>query len=216
MLRRTQVASFGVGAVNTAYLQTSGMPKLHSYWRLFLFRATDEKTRAGRVEIMRVLGIDPGLRNMGWGVIKVDGSRLSHVGNGVCQSQGNNLSERLLSLHAQLTEIVTRFAPDTTAVEQTFVNKDGAGTLKLGQARGIAMLVPAQFGLSVGEYAPNKVKKTVVGVGHADKAQIAHMVRVQLPGVDLAGPDAADALAIAICHAHHARSAGVLARGAVA
>ncbi len=161
---------------------------------------------------MRVLGLDPGLRNLGWGLIEVSGSRLSHVANGVCRSEGTDLAQRLLSLHQQLTDIFARLAPDTAAVEQTFVNKDGAGTLKLGQARGIAMLVPAQFGLEVGEYAPNTVKKTVVGVGHAAKEQIAHMVKVQMPGVELAGPDAADALAVAICHAHHARSAQVLKR----
>ncbi len=159
---------------------------------------------------MRVLGIDPGLRNMGWGVIDVDGSRLSHVANGVCKSDGDDLSERLLSLFNQLTEVLGRFAPDCAAVEQTFVNKDGAGTLKLGQARGIAMLVPARAGLSIGEYAPNTVKKAVVGVGHADKRQIDHMVRLQLPGVEIFGADAADALAIAICHSHHAQSAGRL------
>ena len=161
---------------------------------------------------MRVLGIDPGLRNLGWGVIEVDGSRLSHVANGICHSTGTDLGARLLSLYQQLTDIVHRYAPDAAAVEQTFVNKDGAGTLKLGQARGIALLVPAQYGLSVGEYAPNSVKKTVVGVGHAAKEQVAHMVAVQLPGVVLAGPDAADALAVAICHAHHLQSAGQLAR----
>jgi crossover junction endodeoxyribonuclease RuvC len=104
---------------------------------------------------------------------------------------------------------MVRYAPHTAAVEQTFVNKDGAGTLKLGQARGIAMLVPAQGGLTVGEYAPNKVKKTVVGVGHADKGQVAHMVKLQLPGVELAGPDATDALAIAICHAHYGGASGL-------
>lgn len=161
---------------------------------------------------MRVLGIDPGLRNMGWGVIEVAGSRLSHVANGICRSQGDDLGSRLLSLHQQLTEVLALYRPDAAAVEQTFVNKDGAGTLKLGQARGIAMLVPAQAGLVVGEYAPNAVKKAVVGVGHADKAQIAHMVKVQLPGVELAGPDAADALAIAICHSLHVQSASSLAR----
>ncbi len=161
---------------------------------------------------MRVLGIDPGLRNLGWGVIDVNGSRLVHVDNGVCKSRGDDLAARLLSLHEQLSAIFVRLKPDTAAVEQTFVNKDGAGTLKLGQARGIAMLVPAQFGLSIGEYAPNSVKKTVVGVGHADKAQVAHMVKVQLPGADLSGPDAADALAIAICHAHHARSVAAMAQ----
>ncbi|NCQ25565.1 MAG: crossover junction endodeoxyribonuclease RuvC [Rhodobacteraceae bacterium CG17_big_fil_post_rev_8_21_14_2_50_63_15] len=160
---------------------------------------------------MRVLGIDPGLRNLGWGVIDADGNRLSHVANGICHSNGADLAARLLSLYQQLTDIVARYAPETAAVEQTFVNKDGAGTLKLGQARGIALLVPAQYGIDVGEYSPNTVKKTVVGVGHAAKEQVAHMVKVQLPGVILAGPDAADALAIAICHAHHARSADLLA-----
>ncbi|WP_111735411.1 crossover junction endodeoxyribonuclease RuvC [Roseovarius amoyensis] len=159
---------------------------------------------------MRVVGIDPGLRNLGWGVIDAEGSRLAHIANGICHSEGDDLAVRLLSLHRQLSEIIAHHAPDTAAVEQTFVNKDGAGTLKLGQARGIAMLVPAQFGLMVGEYAPNTVKKTVVGVGHAQKGQVAHMVRMQLPGVEIVGPDAADALAIAICHAHHARTPAML------
>lgn len=159
---------------------------------------------------MRVLGIDPGLRNMGWGVVDTSGSRLAHVANGVCHSEGADLAMRLLSLHDQLSAIVAELAPDAAAVEQTFVNKDGAGTLKLGQARGIAMLVPAQAGMPVGEYAPNAVKKAVVGVGHADKRQIEHMVKLQLPGVQIAGADAADALAIAICHAHHLQSAGTL------
>ncbi len=159
---------------------------------------------------MRILGIDPGLRNLGWGVITVDGSRLSHVANGVCHSEGADLAIRLLSLHQKLSAVLIQYAPDTAAVEKTFVNKDGAGTLKLGQARGIAMLVPAQAGIPVGEYAPNSVKKTVVGVGHADKRQVEHMVKMQLPGAVINGHDAADALAIAICHAHHARSAGVL------
>jgi crossover junction endodeoxyribonuclease RuvC len=122
-------------------------------------------------------------------------------------SQGCDLGSRLVSLYEQLCEVLTKYQPDTAAVEKTFVNKDGAGTLKLGQARGIAMLVPAKAGLLVGEYAPNTVKKTVVGVGHAEKGQVAHMVKMQLPGVVLAGPDAADALAVAICHAHHSRSA---------
>lgn len=153
--------------------------------------------------MIRVIGIDPGLRNLGWGVIDVSGSRIAHVANGICHSEGDDLGARLLSLHRQLTRVLTMWQPQAAAVEQTFVNKDGAGTLKLGQARGIAMLVPAQFGLTVGEYAPNKVKKTVVGVGHADKGQVAHMVKMQMPGIEIAGPDAADALAIAICHAHH-------------
>lgn len=152
---------------------------------------------------MRIIGIDPGLRNLGWGVIDVLGNKTTHVANGVCTSHGDDLAQRLLSLHEQLTLIFATYRPTGAAVEQTFVNKDGAGTLKLGQARGIAMLVPAQAGVSVGEYAPNKIKKTVVGVGHADKGQVAHMVKMQLPGIEIAGTDAADALAIAICHAHH-------------
>lgn len=160
---------------------------------------------------MRVLGIDPGLRNLGWGVIEADGARLRHVANGVCHSEGSDLALRLLSLYRQLTEIVARHAPGCAAVEQTFVNKDGAATLKLGQARAIALLVPAQAGLAIGEYAPNTVKKTIVGVGHAQKGQVLHMVRLQLPGAEIASPDAADALAIAICHAHHGGAAGGLA-----
>jgi len=160
---------------------------------------------------MRIIGIDPGLRNLGWGVIEARGSRLSHVANGVCHSSGADLAARLLSLYTQLSEVMARFAPDQAAVEQTFVNRDGAGTLKLGQARGIAMLVPAQAGLAVAEYAPNAVKKTVVGVGHAEKQQVAHMVRLQLPGALPESADAADALAIAICHAFHAQTAGRIA-----
>lgn len=166
---------------------------------------------------MRVLGIDPGLRNLGWGVIDVAGSRLAHVANGICHSAPakddtgeGDLALRLLSLFSQLTEVLRTYAPDAAAVEHTFVNKDAVATLKLGQARGIALLVPAQFGLTVGEYAPNAVKKTVVGVGHAAKVQVDHMVRIHLPGVTIAGPDAADALAVAICHAHHLQSAGRL------
>jgi len=159
---------------------------------------------------MRVIGIDPGLQRTGWGVVDVDGTRIRHVANGVCRSEGTELAARLCSLHVALTEVLRMYLPEAAAVEQTFVNKDAAGTLKLGQARGIALLVPAQAGLAVAEYAPNAVKKVVVGVGHADKAQVAHMVRMQLPGVALNGPDATDALAIALCHAHHARFRGRL------
>ena len=159
---------------------------------------------------MRVMGIDPGLRNMGWGIIDVLGARITHVANGICHSTGDDMANRLLSLHDQLTDVLARHSPDHAAVEQTFVNKDAVATLKLGQARAMALLVPAQAGLTVGEYAPNAVKKAVVGVGHAAKEQVVHMVRLQLPGVELAGVDAADALAIAICHAHHLQSAGRL------
>ena len=155
---------------------------------------------------MRVIGIDPGLRTLGWGVIDVAGARVSHVANGLCRSSGADLAARLLSLHSQLTAILAEHSPSHAAVEHTFVNRDGAGTLKLGQARAIALLVPAQAGLAIGEYAPNAVKKAVVGVGHAEKHQIAHMIGLQFPGVRLAGADAADALAIAVTHAHHLQS----------
>ncbi len=169
---------------------------------------------------MRVIGIDPGLRRTGWGVVDVGAGRIAHVANGVCLSEGEALSDRLLSLYHQLTDVLAAFAPQAAAVEQTFVNKDAAGTLKLGQARAIALLVPAQRGLAVAEYAPNAVKKVVVGVGHAQKAQVLHMVRLQLPGAEIGGPDAADALAVALCHAHHARFEGrlsaALARAGVA
>jgi crossover junction endodeoxyribonuclease RuvC len=163
---------------------------------------------------MRVIGIDPGLRNLGWGVIDMAGAKITHVANGICHSAGaegeGDLARRLASLHAQLTEVMRTYAPGAAAVEHTFVNKDAVATLKLGQARGIALLVPAQAGLVVGEYAPNAVKKTIVGVGHAAKEQVDHMIRIYLPGVQIAGPDAADALAVAICHAHHLQSAGRL------
>lgn len=160
----------------------------------------------------RVIGIDPGLRRTGWGIVDVVANRFRHVANGVCQSGSGDLAARLLSLHQQLTEVMTCWEPDVAAVEHTFVNKDAAGTLKLGQARGIALVVPAQFGLAVSEYAPNAVKKVVVGVGHADKAQVEHMVKMQLPGVAIANADAADALAIALCHGHHLGFEGRLDR----
>jgi len=156
---------------------------------------------------MRVLGIDPGLVRTGWGAVEMEGNRISHVGNGTCASAGEDLASRLLSLFEQLTDIVHVLRPDAAAVEQTFVNKDAAVTLKLGQARAVALLVPAKAGLAVGEYAPNAVKKAVVGVGHAQKQQVEHMVKMQLPKVESDGPDAADALAIALCHAHHMRAA---------
>ena len=152
---------------------------------------------------MRIIGIDPGLRVMGWGVIDMGGSRLHHVEIGQCRSKGDSLAARVLSLLQQLSDVMARLSPTAAAVEQTFVNRDGAATLKLGQARGIALLVPAAAGLVVGEYAPNHVKKSVVGVGHADKSQVQHMVKIQLEGATPVGADAADALAIAICPAHH-------------
>ncbi|MEO0819588.1 MAG: crossover junction endodeoxyribonuclease RuvC [Pseudomonadota bacterium] len=162
---------------------------------------------------MRVIGFDPGLQRTGWGVVDIAGSRLTHVANGVVSSGAGTLAERLCRLHAGLVAVLEAWSPETAAVEHTFVNKDAAGTLKLGQARAMALLAPAQAGIAVAEYAPNAVKKAVVGVGHADKRQIAHMVGLLLPGAKLGGPDAADALAIAICHAW---SAGAAARRSAA
>jgi crossover junction endodeoxyribonuclease RuvC len=162
---------------------------------------------------MRVIGFDPGLRATGWGVIEVRGGRLSHVSHGVCGSGEGTLAERLARLCDALEAVLAREAPDTAAVEQTFVNRDASATLKLGQARAISLLVPARAGLAVAEYAPNAVKKALVGVGHAEKAQVAHMVRRLLPGLGALPPDAADAIAVAICHGW---SAGAQARRAAA
>ena len=158
-------------------------------------------------EVIRILGIDPGLRRTGWGVIDVEGNRLMFVGCGSVETRESlPLAERLGVIHAGLTRVLSEFQPAEAAVEQTFVNKDGVATLKLGQARGVAMLAPAMQGLAVAEYAPNKVKKTVVGAGHADKNQIQVMLKILLPKADPASADAADALAIAITHAHHRQS----------
>lgn len=159
---------------------------------------------------MRILGIDPGLRRLGWGLIEVDGPKIRHRANGTLTSGTGELASRLLRLHEALTDIVMRHAPTHAAVEQTFVNRDPVGTLKLGQARAIALLVPAQAGLPIGEYAPNAVKKAVVGVGHAHKDQIGAMIRLHFPGVEPDSADAADALAIALCHAHHLQSSNRL------
>jgi crossover junction endodeoxyribonuclease RuvC len=153
---------------------------------------------------VRIIGIDPGLRNTGWGVIEADGTRLSYVADGSVHSDADApLASRLLQIHTQLAEILQRYAPDEAAIEETFVNKDARATLKLGQARGAAMLAPALAGISVAEYAPNVVKKSVVGAGHAEKDQVKHMVKVLLPRAELNTADSIDALAIAICHAHH-------------
>ena len=152
---------------------------------------------------MRLLGVDPGLRFTGWGVVDMDGNRLRHVANGVVKSGSGELAQRLVRLHHGLQDVISEHQPDSAAVEETFVNRDGQATLKLGQARGIALLVPALAGIPVAEYAANSVKKSVVGYGLADKNQIGHMIGVLLPGALVESPDAADALAIAICHAHH-------------
>ena len=156
---------------------------------------------------IRILGIDPGLRRTGWGVVDIKGSSLSFVAAGTISSDsGAALADRLMQLHEGLSAVNGAYLPDEAAVEATFVNRNAAATLKLGQARGIAMLVPAQAGLPVAEYAPNQVKKTVVGAGHGAKVQIRMMVSVLLPRATFDSDDAADALAVAICHAHHRQS----------
>lgn len=153
---------------------------------------------------MRIIGIDPGLQRTGWGVIDARDNRLSFVSEGtVTSTPKTELANRLMELYDGLLDVIETWAPEQAAVEETFVNKNPNSTLKLGQARGIALLVPARLGLVVGEYPPNLVKKTVVGAGHAAKEQIQMMVKTLLPGSGNAGPDAADALAVAICHAHH-------------
>lgn len=158
-------------------------------------------------ETIRIIGIDPGLRRTGWGIVEAGGNALRFVAAGTVRSdQAADLAVRLCQLHDGLAEAISDHRPEAAAVEATFVNKDASATLKLGQARGIAMLVPARAGLPVAEYAPNAVKKAVIGVGHGDKAQIHMMVKVLLPRARFDTHDAADALAIAICHAHHRQS----------
>ena len=153
---------------------------------------------------MKLLGLDPGLRRTGWGLIVAEDNRLAHLANGSVTTDGGlGLAERLLQIHDGLARVIERYRPDEAAVEETFVNRNPTSTLKLGQARGVVLLVAARAGLVVTEYPPNLVKKTVVGTGHAAKQQIQAMVGILLPGCAIAGADAADALAVAICHAHH-------------
>ena len=159
---------------------------------------------------MRVLGIDPGLERTGWGIIDHQGSRLSFVAAGIIRSKATeSMAVRLCRIDAELTKVLEMYKPDTSAVEETFVNSNSASSLKLGQARGVAILSPARFGLEVAEYAANTVKKSVVGAGHAAKDQIAMMIKVLLPTSGELSADAADALAVAICHAHHYKAHNV-------
>jgi crossover junction endodeoxyribonuclease RuvC len=155
-------------------------------------------------ETVRLLGLDPGLRAMGWGVIDVTGNRLAHVANGTITSDSKlSLAERLVQLEGGLVSVMMDHEPASAAVETAFVSKDAAAALKLGQARAISLLVPARAGLDVAEYAPNKIKKTVTGSGHADKQQIKMMVETLLARCKTTSEHAADALAVAICHAHY-------------
>ena len=157
------------------------------------------------------MGIDPGLRVLGWGVVECEGSRLRGITCGeLTPSPDLPMAERLLALHEGLVAVIQQMKPDEVAIEETFVNKNPQSTLKLGMARGVAFFTPARLGLKVFEYAPNEVKKAVVGKGHAQKGQIQSMIAYLLPGMQVSSPDAADALAVAICHAHYAQTATVI------
>lgn len=165
---------------------------------------------------IRIIGIDPGLRRTGWGVVESDGVRLSYVASGhITSTAGEDLAYRLRELFEGLSGVIANFKPEEAAVEETFVNDNARATLKLGQARGMAMLAPAVKGLRVAEYPPNLVKKTVVGAGHAEKQQIQAMIGFLLPKAKFESADEADALAIAICHANHRTSAALIAARAV-
>jgi crossover junction endodeoxyribonuclease RuvC len=158
--------------------------------------------------LLKLLGLDPGLGTTGWGVIQADGNRLSHIANGQLKTNASApLPERLADLARQLETLIGEYSPEGAAVEEVFVNKNPQSTLKLGQARGVVLMCAARAGIAVGEYAPRLVKKAVVGTGAAEKAQVHAMVSRLLPGAKIAGPDAADALAVAITHAHHLASA---------
>ncbi|WP_183265691.1 crossover junction endodeoxyribonuclease RuvC [Acidocella aromatica] len=165
--------------------------------------------------MMRLLGIDPGLRFTGWGVLEAEGNRLRHVADGVIATEStDDVPSRLKMLDDALAEILARYAPAEAAVEETYVNRNATATLKLGYARGVALLAPARAGIPVFEYGAKTVKMAVVGTGAADKDQVGQMVRRLLPGAAQKRADAADALAVAICHAHHRASLNVWKRPA--
>lgn len=164
---------------------------------------------------MRLMGLDPGLRVTGWGVVDAVDGRLSHVADGALATDADRpLAERLTQLAAGLSQVIAAYGPEEAAVEETFVNRNAVSTLKLGQARGVVLLIPAQAGIPVTEYLPNLVKKSVVGTGHAAKEQVQLMIRMLLPGAAISTADAADALAVAVCHAHHRQSAARMAAAA--
>jgi crossover junction endodeoxyribonuclease RuvC len=165
-----------------------------------------------RTQAIRIIGIDPGLRRTGWGVVDADGAHLAYIASGLITSDSeNDLAYRLRELYEGLCGVIANFAPQEAAVEETFVNKDARSTLKLGQARGMALLAPAQRGLRVAEYPPNVIKKTVTGTGHGEKRQVAAMIGFLLPKAKFESADEADALAIAICHASHRATARAIA-----
>lgn len=164
---------------------------------------------------MRLIGLDPGLRNTGWGVIETDGRALRHVADGTVHSDGDApIATRLVQLYDAVLDLIERWRPEEAAVEETFVNRNPESTLKLGLARGVVLLAPAKAGLPVAEYAPKRVKKSVVGTGSASKEQVQAMIATLLPGASIAGADAADALAVAVCHAHYVQARRAYGAGA--
>ena len=172
------------------------------------------RSEPGEGIVALLLGIDPGLRFTGWGLVAAEGNRLRHMGDGVIATDGEaSVPQRLRALHDALTALLQQHRPDEAAVEETYVNRNGSATLKLGYARGVALLAPALAGIPVAEYAAKSVKMAVVGTGGADKTQVAEMVRRLLPGARIKRADAADALAVAICHAHHRASGLRVAAG---
>lgn len=163
---------------------------------------------------MKILGIDPGLQKTGWGIILSEGNTLKLIAYGLIKPKiSDPLARRLAQIDQKLTKIIQDFKPQTVAVEETFVNRNPATSLKLGMARGVVMAVPARHNLDVFEYPANLVKKSIVGTGHADKTQIMMMIDMLLPGKNEMGADEADALAVAICHAHHAASYAQVSKG---
>ena len=163
--------------------------------------------------MLRIIGLDPGLRITGWGVIEIEGNHLRYVAHGVATSQsGNSLAQRLDQLYTILSQALDAYQPHEAAVEETFANTNSVSTLKLGMARGVVMFTPAQKGLPVYEYSANHIKKSVVGAGHASKEQVMHMIRMLLPNCGVLTADGADALAVAICHAHHQQTRMILSK----
>ena len=172
--------------------------------------------RTPAVGSVRILGLDPGLQHTGWGLVESTGSRLRHLGDGVVSTKADlPLAERLCIIHRALSLLIEEHRPDEAAVEHTYVNKNPGAALKLGQARGVVLLAPAMLGVIVAEYQAMEIKRAVVGTGHADKIQVQDMVRRLLPGAVIKRADAADALAIAICHANHRATRNALARAYV-
>ena len=156
---------------------------------------------------MRILGLDPSLTSTGWGIIEVENNRLRYVADGIVTTHAKmSLAERLVHLHQGICDVIDLYKPDEAAIEETFVNSNPFSSIKLGQARGVVLLAPARYGISVSEYEPNKVKKAVVGVGHAEKNQVETMVKILLPGCKPKNNDSSDALAIAICHNNFRKS----------